>query len=409
MRKVSILLCFVCLYSVGFATNRHSKIASVPFEVVGSYIVVKVKINHSSTLHFILDSGLSNTLITELTPEDNISLNYTEMTVLNGLGIGKRMNALTSTGNSFQIGKMTLFNQTVFVLEEDVFNLSKHTGAKINGILGSDFFQGHVVKINYDIKRITFYESSSFMVPENYTPVNISIEGHKMFTNLQITETDDTYRSVKMLVDTGAELTAWFRAYGKLPVQIPAKNIRGYIGQGLNGEVKGYFGRIPQINLGGFALNNPAVSFPDSLTITEAISESGREGIAESGREGTIGSQILSRFNLIFDASKNKIYIKPNYNFKKPFSYNIAGIELIQEDPFLRLPEVLYVWENSPAEHAGVCNGDFILEVNGLKGLEVDINEIKRLFEVSSRKQLRLLLLRGEKTIKINVEMKSAI
>jgi len=402
MRKVVLLLSFICIFSGVFAMKRLSKkVASVPFEVVGTYIIVKVRVNQSAPLRFILDSGLSSTLITELSSEDSLTLNYTENTQLNGLGIGKKLNALTSTGNTLQIGKFNLLNQTIYVPKEDVFNLSKHTGSKINGILGSEFFQGHVVKIDYTNQRISFYQSKFFNAPEDYKPVNISLEGQKMFMSLPIVETDGTIREVKMLIDTGAELAAWFRAYGNLPVQIPDKRIRGYIGQGLNGEIKGYLGRMPEITFGDFALRNLVVSFPDSMSIMDAI--------PKSGREGTIGSQILSRFNYIVDVSASKIYIKPNYNFDKPGSYNIAGIELIQLDINFPIPEVLWIWENSPAQLAGIQIGDIILEINGQKCMDVNINTIKKIFETNTSRPLRLLLSREGKTYKTEIDMNSKI
>ncbi len=401
MRSLIILLIFWFLNPEPGFPARPKKLASVPFEIVGSYVIIKAKINNSSTLNLILDSGVRSTLITELTAEDSISLNYSENIFLKGLGSGTQLRALTSKNNTLKFGKLKLDRQTIYVLEEDIFNLSKHTGTKINGLMGSDFFQGYTVKIDYDNKRITFYESASFTPPKKYTPLPVQIEGQKMFIRIPIVDTSSTSKEVKMLVDTGAELAAWFRAYGEDPVKIPQRSIRGFIGQGLNGEIKGYLGRMPRIQIGKSVLHFPVVTFPDSSSIAEVFTE--------SQRDGTIGSQILCRFNLIFDESNNLIYFKPNSNFRNNSSYNIAGIELIQQDPILRLSEVLYVWEGSPAEKAGVQKGDRILEINGKKGFDVNINEIKSMFEVSSRRSMKLILLRGDKTINVEVDMNSQI
>jgi len=401
MKYSTLLLFYLSLSLVAIGENCKSKISSLPFDMVGSYMVVDVRINNSPKLKLILDSGVSTTLITELNRDDSISLKYTEKTSIKGLGSGNNLLALTSMGNTLQAGKMNMVNQTIYVLEQDIFNLSKHTGTKINGILGSDFFEGHIVKIDYNNRRITFFRNDSFNVPLGYSTIPMIQESHKMFIQVPVTESNGTIRESKMLVDTGAELAGWFRSYGKKPIQIPARKIHGYIGQGLNGEIKGYFGRIPQINMGGFLLKNPVVSFPDSISITDAI--------FASDRDGTIGSQILSRFNLIFDQKNGLLYLKPNWKFKKVFSYNIAGIELILSDPVLVLPEVLHVWKDSPAEFAGVKAGDRIFEINGLSGFKSNIQEMKKTFEKESDRPLEMLLLRGEKTIKVNVEMKSRL
>ncbi|MDD4921917.1 MAG: aspartyl protease family protein [Bacteroidales bacterium] len=398
MRTTTLFIFFFCLLSYISAAKNQSKIASVPFEVVGSYAVVEISINGSPKLNFILDSGVSNTIITELHHEDSVELKFAGYIPIRGLGLGSGVQAQSSHGNTFQAGKMTLVNQTVVFLEEDIFNLSKHVGSKINGILGSDFFENHIVKIDYNSQRITFYENESFIAPKKYTPIPMIIEGSKMFVTLPVTEIDWSTRNAKMLLDTGAELTAWFRSYGDHPIEIPAKKIRSYIGQGLSGEIKGYMGRIYMMNMGGHPLYHPIVHFPDSAAIMEAIL------VAE--REGTIGSQILSRFNLIFDQSRKRLYIKPNHHFKRPFSYNIAGIELILDDPDIPLPEISQIRENSPAEHAGLQVGDKIFQINELSGIKTNINVLKSYFEISSRSPLRLTILRGDRTLHFKVEMK---
>jgi hypothetical protein len=393
---IAIGLSFPMLASV-----LHQKPISVPFEVVGSYVIVKIKINHSTALNLILDSGVRTTIITELNPADSILLNYSDSTILKGLGKGIQLTALTSSGNTMQIGKLNLDNQTIYVLAEDVFNLSKYTGTRINGLIGSDLFQDYVVEIDYDHQRILFHNPKTFVVPKGFESRYLTIEGQKMYIQIVIKEIDGTSREVKMLVDTGAELAAWFRGYGNTGIKAPEKKIRGLIGQGLNGEIAGYIGKIPEIKLGESTLKLPIVTFPDSASIADVV--------VESDRDGTIGSQILSRFNIIFDIQNNLFYFKPNSNFKKNFSYNIAGIELMQQNQYIRIPEVLYVWEKSPAETLNVQKGDVITEVNGRKSFEYSINELRKIFETPSRYPLKLLLLRGEESIYVKIEMKSAI
>ena len=64
-------------------------ITSIPFDLVGSYVVLTVRINTSTPLRFILDSGLSNTLITEMYPSDSLSLQFSDTLTIKGLEIGR--------------------------------------------------------------------------------------------------------------------------------------------------------------------------------------------------------------------------------------------------------------------------------------------------------------------------------
>ena len=383
-----------------YAGNRQKSIESIPFELVGSYVVIKVKINDSSPLNLILDSGIRNTIITELMEGDRISLNYSDVKELMGLGGGNHLGALTSNFNTLKIGKLILQPKTVYVLQEDIFNLSKHSGSKINGLIGVDFFEDYIIEIDYSSRRIRFFDNQKvFKCPNGYGVIPMTIEGQKMFIQLSVLESDSTRKNVNMLIDTGAELNSWFQSFKNGSVHVPDKGIRGTIGQGLNGEIVGKFGRLSQICFGEFCLNDPIVSFPDSASIADIVKN--------SDRDGTIGSQLLSRFNLFIDYYHKQFYLKPNGNFRNRFKYNVAGIEISQIIPFFPQAEVWLIWENSPAAIAGVKVGDQIIEINGQKAFQLDINEIKYIFETPSNKPLHLVVLRDEKEISFKIDMKS--
>jgi len=401
MRRVILFtLCFLFIANL-FSINKSKPIASIPFEMVGSYVVVTVKINESSPLNLILDSGIRNTIITELDPGDKLSLNFSDVKDLMGLGGGDHLEAYTSSYNTLKAGKLKLENKTVYVLHNDVFNLSKHTGTKINGLIGIDFFQGHTIEIDYSSRRIRFYNSDSFIAPKGYGMLPIFIELQKMFVELSVLKSDSTRKQARMLIDTGAELNAWFQTFTKESVQAPPKWVQGTIGEGLNGIITGKYGHIPQICFGEFCLKDPIVSFPDSTTIKGIITN--------SKRDGTIGSQILSRFNMFIDYENMKFYFKPNSNFTKRYSYNVAGIEVMQLTTAFTLIEVFEVWANSPAEKAGVKRDDQLLEVNGIKTFLMTIGDIRKIFETPSRRPLVLLLKRGDTEITVKIDMNDKI
>jgi len=383
------------------AANKPKRVESIPFELVGTYVIVHVRINDSSELNLVLDSGIRNTIITELLPGDNIALNYSDVKELMGLGGGDHLEAYASNSNTLKIGKLKLPYKTVYVLKEDVFNLSKHTGTKINGLLGIDFFLNYTVEIDYTHRRIRFYDPKTMSLPKGYGVLPITVEAQKMFVELSVLQSDSTRKKVKMLIDTGAELNAWFQTITKESIHLPPKWVQGTIGEGFNGIITGKYGHIPQLCFGEFCLKNPIVSFPDSATIYGIL--------AMSERDGTIGSRILSRFNLYFDYPQKKIYFKPNENFNSRYTYNVAGIEIIQIIPFVTLSEVLDVWANSPAALAGVQKGDQIFEINGSKVFDMSMGEIRKIFETPSKRPLKLTLKRGDKEVYVEIDMKDKI
>jgi len=400
LQGLKVLLFFLLIISYLSAEIKPRKVESIPFEVVGSYIVITTKINDSSPLKLILDTGIRNTMITELQPDDHISLNYSDVKDLMGLGAGKDLEAFSSNYNTLKIGKIKLPNKTVYVLQNNIFNLSKHSGSKINGLIGVDFFLDHTIEINYSTKRINFYEQTPFD-PKGYSFLPITIEGQKLFVDLSVLEADSTRKNVKMLIDTGAELNAWFQTITNNSVKLPSKWVQGTIGEGLNGIITGKFAHIPEISFGDYKLKTPIVSFPDSSTIKGIITD--------VKRDGTIGSQLLNRFNIFIDFTQKKFYFKPNENFKRRFTYNIAGIEIIQITPSFPIIEVMAVWENSPAEKAGVLPGDGISEINGNSVFSMSLGEVRKVFETPSNMPLKISLKRNEKDIYVSIDMKEKI
>jgi len=401
LKEFALLIFIFCILSNSSAFSRGKRIGTLPFEMVGTYMIVKVRFNDSKPLNLILDSGVRNIIVTELFPEDVISLSYINEINLQGLGSGKDLNAYASYNNTIQMGKLKLNNQNIYVTKEDIFNLSKHTGSKINGLIGVDIFEDYLVEINYTYKRINFYLSEGFKFPKGYQKLPITVESKKMYVQLSVLEHDTVHQNVKMLIDTGAELNAWFQTFTANAIHLPDKGVRGRIGQGLNGEVTGKFARIPKICFAEFCLDNPIVAFPDSADIADII--------LSSNRDGTIGSQLLSRFNIYLDYKNKFFYFKPNGSFKNPFTYNIAGIEIGQIIPFIPQTEVLYVWKNSPAEQAGILIGDQIIELNGIKTYQMQMSELKNYFETSSKHPLHITMIRDGKEIKLKIDMNSKL
>lgn len=401
MKRISLFVFILFLGTHLLVASKGKLISSIPFEMVGSYVVVKVRINNSSPLSMILDTGLRSTIISDLMPGDSVSLENSELRELQGLGDGQPLKAYVSFNNVIKSGKIKLEKRPVYLLEDDIFGFSRQTGQKINGLLGIDFFQDYIVQIDYTAGRIRFYEKKLNFAPKGYDMMPMTVEGRKMYIHLSVLETDSARRKIKMLIDTGAQLTAWFHNLKPESVRIPEKMIRGRIGQGISGEITGIYARVPQICIANFCVRNPIVVFPDSAAIADIIST--------SDRDGTIGSLLLSRFNLFIDYPNQKFYFKPNGNFKKPFAYNVAGIEITQAIAFVPQTEVWKVWEGSPADVAGVKPGDQIVEINGRKVFQLPIGEQKKLFETPSKRQMSLVLNRNGEEIFLKLDMQSKI
>src|SRR5690606_20445501 len=210
----------------------------------------------------------------------------------------------------------------------------------------------------------------------------------------------------------------------------PEKFFRDFLGYGITGSVYGSRTRIEGISFGNFDMPLVTASFPDSVYF---------HGIETyEKRNGSVGSRILSRFQLTIDYPGKKIRFKPNKNFNEPFEYDISGV-VVAHDGFtvikdiLRNPlalreddknesiagnlvysstydvkyslepqyKIVEIRPESPAFRAGLEKNDILLKINGKPSFKFSLSEITNLLSSKEGKKIKLLVERngGEKSV----------
>ncbi len=390
-----VLLC-LCLYllllagaqgqpvtkdTVYFTSNRKS--ISLPFKLVHNLIIIPVKINNSQPLNFILDSGVKNTIITRLYYSDSLNLNHADKITLSGLGTGYTVEALYSTGNEMSMPGIKGDNHQVYVLMEDLFDLSTRMGMPVHGIIGYDIFKNFVVKINYSAKMITFYRPDvKLAVKKKSEEYPLHIEGNKAYIFANVRQHNGDTVNVKLVVDTGASHTLSLYLPSNDRLTLPPKVMEAYLGRGLSGDINGKIGRINAFTLGRYELQDLPASYPDEEAIRLALNI--------SKRNGNLGSDILKRFTVILDYPHNRMILQPNRKYREPFHYNMAGFEISTPLPGTNFYTVSYVVDDSPAKLVGLKPGDQLLNINGKNCHELTLNELLEIFESKPGRKLRM-------------------
>lgn len=388
----------------GFSFERPNKRALVlKFKLINNLIIIPVKINNSDTLHFILDSGVQNMLITELGVGDNLQVDYIKEIELSGLGAGETLVAYASPNNNFTISGIIGHHQDLLILKEDIFHLSSRFGMRIHGIMGYGIFADFVVKVNYESKTITFYNKKKYKYrprkKDSVIPIEIINLKPYIWANLQQNsstlnqndstpknERDTTTIPIKLLIDTGGGHAIWLDVSSDSRLQIPTKKKEAYLGKGMRGDITGYLGRSSKLSLNEIELENITTAFPDSTSIATV------KGQGE--RNGSLGSEILRRFHVIFDYSKNRMILRPNRNFKAEFNYNMAGIELSTPVPGTAIYLVSNIEKYSPVSKLNIQINDQIVGINGTNINNFTIHQIYELFRSKEGRKIQLRLRR---------------
>lgn len=376
------------LKDLSFANPNQSRI-SFEFKFINNLIIVPVIINDSDTMHFILDTGLSTSIMTEISWGDTLMLNYTRQVKLNGLGQGEPVDALHSYGNNFNISGIQGANQDLYVLLQNVFNLSAIFGTKVHGLIGYNMFKNFIVDINYDRKVITFHNPAKYK-PDRFqkrgTTLPLIIHHTKPYIYGVITLRDGTEIPVKLLLDTGASHALWIDVKSDKSISYPKKTAEVFLGKGLNGDIYGKIGRMHQFTIGDYTFNQPIVAFPDSLSAGDAI---GRDN-----RNGSLGSEILRRFNVIIDYPNSQVTLSPNRQYRSEFKLNRSGIDIEAPLPGFPYYIISNIRKGSPADKAGLRKGDEIKSINGKNTIAMNINDMYEFFQKKPGYRIKLNLVR---------------
>ena len=163
-------------------------------------------------------------------------------------------------------------------------------------------------------------------------------------------------------------------------------------------ESKQPVGRVPAVRLGRFTFKNPiAIFFQDKRGI-----------IASPEFDGVIGGEILRRFKVIYDYSRQQMILEPNRHISEPEEYDMSGVLLIAEGVDLKTFRVKQIIDGSPASTAGLREGDIVSAVDGKPASRLTLEQVRQMFKQKGR-GYRLNIERGDQTFQTIIKLKRLI
>jgi hypothetical protein len=398
------------------------KYQKVKFQLINNLMVIPLEVN-GTELSFILDSGVSTPLLFNISEQDSIQINKVSQVTVRGLGDGEPIQALSSRNNIFRLGSVVNQNQDLYVVLDETLNFSPSLGIPVHGIIGYDLFRDFVVEINYNAQHVKFYNPELYHSKRDKKSqtLPISILKKKAYVNGSVVLKDTEEVPIRMLLDTGSSDAIWL--FENEAIGIPDNNYVDFLGRGLGGDVFGKRTKVRSIKIGNFIIEDAKTAFPNITSF---------KGIKSLGdRNGSLGGEVLKRFNFVFDYRNKTVTLRKNGNFKMPFHYNLSGIDLqhngvryitesiadpngiVKKNESVTYSNVQILMENqtrlslvpeiivsgiragSPAEGAGLQEGDVILAVNGKSVHTYKLQQILQMLNAKKGKRIRVLIERA--------------
>lgn len=369
---------------LGFTIPDGTKKVRIPFELHHNLMVIPVILNNILPLKFVLDTGVRTTILTEKTFTDILKLEYDKHIVISGAGGEKLVDAYITNGVTLEIPGVKGEGHAVLVLENDYIEMSNFLGTQVNGILGYEVFSRFIVDINFETKILTLIKPEYFKPKRRYHQLPVTIEDTKPYILANIQQQNGKNVDVKLMIDTGASHGLLLEKESHKDIQNPNPCINSNIGRGLGGELKGRIGRINSLEMGNYTFEQVVATYPEPNSYLDSLKR------GDVYRNGTIGGEIASRFNIIFDYPNEKLYLKKNSKFKKKFEYNISGVIVKATGPWLSEYVIDEIRIGSSAEKAGLKEGDKILSVNNVEVKETTLERVIGYFNTKHNKLIAM-------------------
>ena len=389
----------------GFYIAKNRSWTRIPFELHSNLIIVPVQINGSDTLHFILDTGVSNTIITDPSAFQKKPLLLSRKIKLSGAGEGDNLTASVAINNDLSMGDLRAAHHNLVILDEDVLKLSEYVGTPVHGIFGYEIFANFVVHIDFQRHELMIMRPDKY----NYRKRKgdrypITIQDTKVYTDaLSVFDGEKTV-PLRVVLDTGAGHALLLdRSRGNDAMPIPTKNIRAQLGRGLNGVINGCLGRIEKIRFGRYELDNILASFPDSIAY-------GMKLVNMPERHGNVGCELLRRFKVTFNYPDKYIVMKPVKRLmNEAFEHDMSGLELRAKGADYNNYYVAKILDGSPADIAGLTEGDEVLFVNNNSTKDMSISDIYKVLQKGAGKEVSMLVRRKGQIVLASFVLKRLI
>jgi len=267
---------------------------AVPFEFVSGRILLTARVNDSRLATLMLDTGYSvNMLSRELT----VALGLKRIGQITVVGIAGEESADQFEGVTFTLGGASYKPRRVAALPA---SYQRHW-RKRDGVLGAGFFRRFVVEIDPQAKKVLLREPETFRYSGSGEIVPFKFQQSTPIVEGAIILPDRAPVHGRFEIDTGCDgglcLGSDYVEANHLLESSGRTESAGR--QGFGGDTRTKIGRVPKFRLGSQMIEKPLTNF-----FLEGSP-------VDQGLAGHIGLEVLRRFKVVFDYSRERMILEP--------------------------------------------------------------------------------------------------
>ncbi len=397
-RRILALILFLACCAAGAsprmvpAAQKADAPLVIPFELVTQHMMIRVQINNSGPLWFILDTGDKDAIV-DLRRAKSLGLTLQGEVNVGGAGAGTLKGSMVRDASVTVVGVEGKPQPVVLAIPLD--GLEPRFGHDIDGIIGADFIKQFVVEIDYLARVLRLHDKNTFVYSGSGEILPLTfVHGGYPVIDAEVALTGRPAVKGRFVLDFGSG--------GALALHTPfvqqesliaptQKTIRAMGAGGAGGAITGRTGRVAGLRIGKFQIDNPLTLF----------SQDKSGALASSELQGNIGAMILAKFRALLDYGRARIILEPNANLKDPIAPASTGLKIIAEGADYKTFRIEELLEESPATEAGLQKDDVVVAVDGRPAPELNLSMLHDTFEKPIPHKLSIR--RGEQTLEITV------
>jgi hypothetical protein len=326
-------------------------IATLPFEYHARHVWLRGSINGGPECDLLFDTGASVTVI------DSTFAAASGLPVqgyMQAAGAGAAGSASFTTLGSLSVRSAAGDGVELRDLKVAVMSVapmfSRYFWRDFAGIVGYDVISRFVVTIDYDSTRLVLRDPKTFRWAGTEAALPMKLNGVVPSLEAVI---DGRYRG-QFRLDVGSsstvDLHTPFVRNNDLGKRL--RDARDVSGAGFGGGFNSSLGRLHTMAIGPY-------SWRDPMVILSRVQEG---ALASEDFAGNIGNRILERFRVTLDYDGRRVWLEPGRLYRERDAFTRSGLMLGWTKGRM---DALSVLPGSPAESAGIREGDEVTAVDG--------------------------------------------
>ncbi len=282
------------------AGTAASCVHELVYDPFAGLIMVSVTVAESPPLNFILDSGATQSAITDPYLANALGLKVSEAGLARGMGSGATRVLIAE--DACIRGDGQVFLRAPLVVHDIGGRLAAMAGRDIDGFLGAELFERYVVEIDPTGRRLLLHDPATFVYSGGGEIFPLEVVDRRPVVEARVVvEAGKKPVPVRLVVDTGSSRYLTLITKSRRQLKPPAERTLG-ASVGVVGDTLVLVAPVDRLELGSLVMQKVETAWMEPFRIPAVRNIPKLNGI--------IGNPLLSRYHVFFDYRHGRLIVE---------------------------------------------------------------------------------------------------